>query len=152
MPQRLGWVSENAIPPVFRKARTSSAPSSDMWRRFRSSLAMRHSIAPHGPDAAPMPFQEGGCRPRRIADAKQGSGNQSLGIGIGHHLFRRSARRRPWVAVAAGHDLELFPGLRVAVKDRYPVAAFALGAVPRIVGVPEPLGQVVTRTVRQDGG
>src|SRR3546814_9673344 len=82
---------------------------------------MRHSKAPRGPGTARMPFQEGGCRPRRIADGKQGSGNQPLGIGIEHHLFRRSARRRPRVAVAAGHDLELFPGLRVAVKDRYPV-------------------------------
>src|SRR3546814_20391531 len=125
MPQRLGWVSENAIAPVYRKSRTSSASSSDAWRSFRRSLAMRHSIAPHGPDAARMPFQEGGCRPRLIADGKQGSGNQSLGNGIGHQLFRRFARRRPPFAVAAGPALVLFSGLSVVVQARYPLAASA---------------------------
>src|SRR3546814_3157587 len=51
-----------------------------------------------------------------------------------------------WSSDVCSSDLlELFPGLRVAVKDRYPVAAFALGAVQRLVGVREQLGQVVTR-------
>src|SRR3546814_983206 len=88
-------------------------------------------------DRAPRacPFRKAAAAPGRIADGKPGSGNQPLGIGIEHHLFRRSARRRSWVAVAAGHDMELFPGLRVAVADRYPVAAFALGVVQRLVGV-----------------
>src|SRR5690606_3775978 len=33
------------MPAASRKARTSSASSSETWRRFRSSLAMRHSTA-----------------------------------------------------------------------------------------------------------